>query len=93
MSNHRLSREEKDILESFENLTAVRDDDFLAEKQIAMEAAERFTKKTERINIRLTPYDLDHIKRIATQEGMPYQTLISSILHRYAAGYLKLGQA
>ena len=51
---------------------------------------ESFTKKSERINIRLTPYDLDHIKRIATKEGLPYQTLISSILHKYAAGYLRI---
>ncbi|ACP53407.1 hypothetical protein RPATATE_1107 [Rickettsia parkeri str. Tate's Hell] len=35
-------------------------------------------------------YDLNHIKRIAAQERMSYQTLIASVLHKYASGYLKL---
>ena len=94
MKNYKLSKEEKEILESFENLEATpvvgKNASFITEKQIAIKAAENFTKKSERINIRLTPYDLDHIKRIAIKEGMPYQTLISSILHKYAAGYLRI---
>jgi predicted DNA binding CopG/RHH family protein len=92
MKNYKLSKEEQQILKSFKNLKSTHDDDdnFAAEKQIAMQAAESFTKKSERINIRLTPYDLNHIKRIATKEGIPYQTLVSSILHKYAAGYLKI---
>lgn len=95
MKNYKLSKGEKEILEAFENseISHVKgkNDSFKAEKQIAMQAAESFTKKSERINIRLTPYDLDHLKRIAIKEGMPYQTLISSILHKYAAGYLRTG--
>ncbi len=94
MENYKLSKEEKEILKSFENSEinhgTNKNDNFMKEKQIAMQAAESFTKKSERINIRLTPYDLDHIKRIAAKEGMPYQTLISSILHKYAAGYLRV---
>ena len=94
MENYKLSKEEKEILKSFENLKinhgADNTDNSMKEKQMAMQAAESFTKKSERINIRLTPYDLDHIKRIATKEGLPYQTLISSILHKYAAGYLRI---
>ena len=94
MENYKLSKEEKEILKSFENLKinhgADKTDNSMKEKQMAMQAAESFTKKCERINIRLTPYDLDHIKRIATKEGLPYQTLISSILHKYAAGYLRI---
>ncbi|MGX8189368.1 hypothetical protein [Rickettsia conorii] len=35
-------------------------------------------------------YDLNHIKRIAAQERMPYQTLIASVLHKYVSGHLKL---
>jgi predicted DNA binding CopG/RHH family protein len=90
---YKLSKEEKELLESFEGLGFTRDAASMvtSEKQIAREAADKFTKKSERINIRLTSYDLDHIKRIAIKEGMPYQTLISSILHKYAAGYLKTG--
>jgi predicted DNA binding CopG/RHH family protein len=32
--------------------------------------------------------DLDQVQVIAAQEGIPYQTLISSIIHKYVAGYL-----
>ena len=92
MTNYKLSKEEQDILKSFEYSKSSRNKgDLDAEKQIALQAAKNFTKKSERINIRLTPYDLEHIKRIAAKEGMPYQTLISSILHKYASGYLKSG--
>lgn len=91
IKNYKLSKEEHDILESFEQSQRIGNKNKVldAEKQAAMQAAENFTKKSERINIRLTPFDLDHIKRIAAKEGMPYQTLISSILHKYASGYLR----
>lgn len=42
-----------------------------------------------RINIRLASTDLIHIKQKAAYEGLSYQTLIASILHKYAAGYLR----
>ena len=35
------------------------------------------------LNIRISEYDLTHLKRKAEEEGMPYQTLISSVLHKY----------
>ena len=83
-----LDEEEKEILESFEksnNLPASRIQK--SEKVDAIVAAKTFLTKSERINIRMNAYDLNHIKRRAAQEGIPYQTLISSILHKYAAGY------
>jgi predicted DNA binding CopG/RHH family protein len=43
-------------------------------------------KKISRINIRLKSDDLENIKRIADRKGMPYQTLIGSVLHRFAKG-------
>jgi predicted DNA binding CopG/RHH family protein len=93
MRKIKLSEEEQEILDIFDSKSvAVKTSkNFLVEKKIATDAAEAFAKKSERINIRLTPYDLEHIKRIAAKEGVPYQTLISSILHKYAAGYLKTG--
>ena len=42
--------------------------------------------------IRLTPYDLGHIKRIAAKEGIPYQTSISSILHKYVWIFKERGE-
>ena len=46
-------------------------------------------KKNKKINIRISENDLSAIQRRAAREGIPYQTLIGSILHKYASGYLK----
>jgi predicted DNA binding CopG/RHH family protein len=40
------------------------------------------------INIRMSSKDLDQVQIIAVQEGIPYQTLVSSIIHKYVSGYL-----
>lgn len=49
-------------------------------------AAKETMKKIARINIRMKIEDLENIKRIADRKGIPYQTLICSILHRFAKG-------
>ena len=46
-------------------------------------------KKDRRLNIRLSSKDLEAIQKRALSEGLPYQTLIASLLHKYAAGRLK----
>ncbi|ACJ19319.1 hypothetical protein CbuK_2134 [Coxiella burnetii CbuK_Q154] len=46
-------------------------------------------QKDARINIRISSTDLEQIKQKAAYEGIPYQTLIASILHKYAAGHLE----
>ncbi len=45
--------------------------------------------KNKKINIRLTDWDYEKIKIKAVSEGLPYQTLISSIIHKYVTGQLK----
>jgi len=51
----------------------------------ATEAARRYMRKDARINIRLSTADLDMLKRRAAEEGLPYQSLIASILHKYVS--------
>lgn len=51
-------------------------------------AAENYRVKNKRISIRVYGSDLENIKRIALQEGLPYQTLITSVLHKFATGQL-----
>ena len=46
-------------------------------------------RKNRKINIRLTENDLTAIQRRASKEGIPYQTLIGSVLHKYVNGYLQ----
>ncbi|MBN2824288.1 MAG: hypothetical protein JXQ76_03105 [Campylobacterales bacterium] len=50
--------------------------------------AKNTLKKDKRINIRLSSHDLEALKANAVELGMPYQTLVSSILHQYATGRL-----
>jgi predicted DNA binding CopG/RHH family protein len=51
-------------------------------------AAKATGLKDQRINIRLSSGDLQAIRTRALQEGIPYQTLISSVLHKYVSGTL-----
>lgn len=51
-------------------------------------AANNYTKKDKRISIRVYGSDLENIKRFALNEGLPYQTLITSVLHKFATGQL-----
>ncbi len=46
-------------------------------------------RKDRRVNIRISSKDLEAIQKRAVEEGLPYQTLISSLLHKYASGRLR----
>lgn len=52
-------------------------------------AAKNTLLKDQRMNIRIAQRDLEGLKTKALEEGMPYQTLVSSILHKYVTGKLK----
>jgi len=79
---------EDDILSSYESgewKSVANLDDEIA--RYASSAAGTLTKD-KRINIRLSSRDLEDIQMRAAEEGMPYQTLIASIVHKYASGRL-----
>ena len=67
--------------EEWHSVPKLRDE--LAEYQAAAQAAQR---KDKRVNIRMTDSDLMRFKRKAAEEGLPYQSLISSVLHKYING-------
>ena len=78
---------ELEILSSFEQgkLKSVATKDELAK----FKAAARATAiKDRRVNIRLSSGDLGDIQVRALEEGVPYQTLIASVLHKYVTGRL-----
>ncbi len=64
-----------------------------AELQKMRAAARATAVKDRRVNIRLSTVDLLGIQARALEEGMPYQTLIASVLHKYVAGSLSDSQA
>jgi len=82
-------QEEVEILRDFERgeLAGIRN--FGEEKRRMETAARDFLKKDRRINIRISSRDLECLQKRAAREGMPYQTLISSTLHKYVTGKLK----
>ena len=51
-------------------------------------AARAVSRKDRRVNLRLSSTDLDEIKVKAMEEGVPYQTLMASVLHKYVSGQL-----
>jgi predicted DNA binding CopG/RHH family protein len=80
--------EEKALMDSVEagEWTAV--EDLEQEKGKALRAARATLKKDRRINLRLTEKDYYQIQLKAIEEGIPYQTLIASIVHKYLNGTL-----
>ena len=87
MSNIKLSKEEKQLLDAVEGgeFESVLTDDRRAE--LAAVAANT-VKKDKRINIRISRRDLLAVQSKASKEGIPYQTLVSSIIHKYISGSL-----
>ncbi len=83
-----LDKEEQQILEDFENgeFRSIRD--FETEKNQLEDAARNTLQKDRRINIRISSRDLERIQMRAAREGIPYQTYISSSLHKLVAGRL-----
>jgi predicted DNA binding CopG/RHH family protein len=76
---------EKEILEAYENgklKPAESKTDYLT-------IARNTMKKNRKINIRISDNDLSALQRRAAREGIPYQTLIGSVLHKFASGFLK----
>ena len=53
------------------------------------EIASNTLKKNKKINIRISENDLSALQRKAAREGIPYQTLIGSVLHKFVSGFLK----
>lgn len=84
----RLTKEEKEILESVEKGEWEQVSDFERETAEIRQAAEATMRKDKRVNIRITERDLVQLQKAAVREGLPYQTLISSILHKYINGRL-----
>lgn len=87
MNKAKLDQEERDLLDDFEsgNFTSALTEKRKSEIQAS---AEDTFKKDKRINIRLSGHDLSAIQRRALEEGIPYQTLVASVLHKYVSGTL-----
>jgi len=83
-------KEEREILDAIEtgkwSITPLTKE----EKERHAEIARNTFRKDQRMNIRISKIDLEKLKAKAAQEGIPHQTLVASILHKYVSGSLKL---
>ena len=84
----RLTPEEKGLLKSVENGEWRQIPDYVRESARYREAARATLRKDKRVNIRIAERDLVRLQRRAVDEGLPYQTLISSIIHKFVSGRL-----
>lgn len=88
MSKVKLDQEEQELLDAFE---AGEFESVLTEerKNLLAQSAEDAFKKDKRINIRISSRDLAALQRRALEEGLPYQSLVASVLHKYVSGSLQ----
>ena len=84
---HNVDQYETDLLAAYE-AGELRSTATKAELNKFKQAARATAVKDKRVNIRLSSGDLRDIQVKALEEGMPYQTLIASVLHKYVTGKL-----
>ncbi|MEO7917551.1 MAG: CopG family antitoxin [Dokdonella sp.] len=85
----RLDQEEQEILTAFDAGDVKRSKGAAQTQKRHQEYAEAMFKKDARINIRLPSKDLRGLQKKALAEGIPYQTLVASVLHKYLEGRLQ----
>jgi predicted DNA binding CopG/RHH family protein len=85
---NKLDNEEKEILDAFESGKVKRSKNATETQRRHKEYAKAMMQKDARINIRLSSKDLRGLQKRAISEGIPYQTLIASVLHKYVEGRL-----
>ena len=88
----KLDRYEREVLESYES-GKLKPTAGKAELQRLRDAARATAIKDKRVNIRLSSVDLLDIQAKALEEGLPYQTLIASVLHKYVTGKFSEGRS
>ena len=79
-------KDEKELLDSFERHEWESVTNLSKRKTELKDYARATIRKDKRVNIRISERDLKELQRIALREGLPYQTMISSILHKFVNG-------
>jgi predicted DNA binding CopG/RHH family protein len=84
----RMNKDEKELLNSYERGDWISVGKAKIESKRYQEYARSTFKKDRRVNIRISTKDVEGIQKKALEEGIPYQTLMASILHKYVSGSL-----
>ena len=80
--------EEREILDRFEAGELRSAPSSALEMQLALQAARNTVKKTRRVSVRMTERDFKLARLRAEEEGVPFQTLLSGVIHDYLSGRL-----
>jgi len=88
MSKLRLKKDEKQLLDSLETGEWESVPQLQSEIRKHGQYAKNTMRKDKRVNIRISSRDLEQLQTMAMEDGIPYQTLMSSILHRFLTGKL-----
>ena len=83
-----MNKEEQILSDAYDNGKLKLEDPSDDLLQMLAEAGENTFRKDKRINVRLSSHDLIGIQRKAAQKGIPYQSLISGLIHQYVEGDL-----
>lgn len=86
--NEKVDKYEKEIAKSIENDEWISIKDSKELKKKLQLAAKKTMLKDQRMNIRISKRDIDSLKAKALEEGIAYQTLVASVLHKYISGKL-----
>ncbi len=88
MTKIQLDREERELLDSFEREEWIPAKNQTRESDRHRRYAKNTLIKDKRVNIRISSKDLEGLRTIAVEDGIPYQTLMASVLHKYVSGRL-----
>lgn len=88
MKYYNLAKDEEKLLKAYESGKFTRVKSLKQQKVKYKGYAETMLNKTKNINIRLSEKDIFTIKAKAVEKGIPYQTLLASVIHQYSSGKL-----
>jgi predicted DNA binding CopG/RHH family protein len=88
--NDMFDDEELEILQALENGSLKRSVNVEEEIALAQKSAKEYLRKSENITLRLSMMDLKGIKEKSKELDIPYQTIVSSLVHQYVNGKVKL---
>ena len=84
----KLTKEEKEMLDSYERGEWHSVKNLGSEIKRYQAMARATLRKDKRVNIRISSHDLERLQKKAIEDGIPYQTLIASLIHRFVSGQL-----
>ncbi len=85
-----LDKEEEQILNDFEKGDFKSVSNVAKEKKRHAQIAKNTLDKSANVNLRLSKRDIYRVKAKAIEKGIPYQTILASLIHQYASGKVKL---